>query len=269
MEWNETGRLTKERIESIVKTFNKTKSYKETGRIEGVDWKTVKVHLPSTQDTKKQAAERPNDVAAVQTPAAPDGYTLFAKGAQPLHVAIALRSDAPTVERWWTEYWRLIGLNDLYTAYTKLGPGQFESFVQLANLMTSEGISPAEMLDYLHDIGSIKKVPGLLAEKNRVLSDLDFKILMAQNKLHDLEGQVGPLEQRLNTLEQRTDLPIWATWTPERRKAHLELYCQHLRMKEMFPQFQEVCSLMERNLTEGIEWRARTTQRELTKPSAT
>lgn len=151
------------------------------------------------------------------------------------------------------EFWRLIGLNDLYTAYKKLGPGQFESFVRLANLMISEGISPAEMLDYLHDVGSIKKVPGLLAEKNRVLSDLDFKILMAQNGLHDLEGQVGPLEQRLNTLKQRTDLPIWATWTPERRKAYLELYCQHLRLKEMFPVFQEVCSRMERNLTEGIE----------------
>lgn len=62
------GRLTKEKIESIVKTFNKTKSYKKTGMIEGVDWKTVKAHLPSAQETKKQAAERPNDVAAAQTP---------------------------------------------------------------------------------------------------------------------------------------------------------------------------------------------------------
>jgi hypothetical protein len=151
------------------------------------------------------------------------------------------------------EYWRLIGLYDLYTAYKKLGPGEFESFVRLANLMTSEGISPAEMLDYLHDIGNIKKVPTLLAERKTTLSDLDFKILMVQNKLRDLEGQVGPLEQRLNTLEQRTDFPIWATWTVERRKTYLELYCQQLRLKEMFPQFQKTCSLMERNLTEGIK----------------
>lgn len=250
------GRLTKEKIESIVKTFSKTKSYKKTGRIEGVDWKTVKAHLPSGQETKKRATERPNDVAAAQVPVAPDGYALFAKGEQPLHVAIELRSDAPTVERWLAEYWRLIGLNDLYTAYKKLGPGEFESFVRLANLMTSEGLSPAEMLDYLHDIGNIKVVSGLLAERKTALSDLDFKVLTTQNKLHDLEGQVGPLEQKLNTLRQRTDLPIWATWTVERRRTYLEMYCQFRKSKEMFPVFQETCSRMERNLLEGIKARA-------------
>jgi hypothetical protein len=51
------GKLTEEKIASIIKTFGRTKSYKETAEIEHTNWKTVKKHIVASKQKSAEGSE--------------------------------------------------------------------------------------------------------------------------------------------------------------------------------------------------------------------
>jgi hypothetical protein len=89
-------------------------------------------------------------------------YKLFSEGKKPFEVAIELGIREPQVNKFFTEFWKLKNLNELYEIYPQIRY-YLSSFLKLHKALKRKGLTPNNVEWFANAIeaGTIKLIVGL------------------------------------------------------------------------------------------------------------
>jgi DNA-binding Lrp family transcriptional regulator len=95
-------------------------------------------------------------------------YKLFSEGNKPVEVAIQLGLSEKEVTRYYTEYWRLKRLNELYSIYKEI-KGDLSLILKLYRLLKREGIRPKDLEWFVHTVYTgMYKIPEIQKQYAKV-----------------------------------------------------------------------------------------------------
>jgi phage shock protein A len=166
--------------------YNQGKTTREIARIERMSIRDISAILKeeeSKQHKYKHQQQQREELSG-------KAYELFSKGKTPVEVAIALNLRAPEVTIMCKEYWELIRLEELHSAYNELGDNGLGHFVELYKLAKTNGMT-------------VEKVINALAIAGEELPYLEEKCELLNVDVNALESKKQKLQNDLNILNDR------------------------------------------------------------------
>ena len=113
-------------------------------------------------------------------------------------MAVLLDLSEKEATRYYTEYWRLKGLNELHSIYKEL-KGDLFLILKLYRLLKREGIRPKDLEWFVHTVNTgMYKMPEIQKQYAKVKDDLeviDYKKAMAKHQLNDINNQITYLNR--------------------------------------------------------------------------
>lgn len=186
------GKLTDKMVGRINEMYEQSPSYTKVANELRLDWRTVKKHVK--HENKLEPEE---DLA-------PAAYRLFHAGKTPIDVATTLPLRFEDVEAFYTEYWRLIGLYQLFQLYGELGESRnLWTFVELYKLMKSKEILVTEFVDNMQDIKEIRQIRLKLEDSNEELKSLKEEKDQRTGEVQDLSQQERDIRKNISALQEK------------------------------------------------------------------
>jgi hypothetical protein len=130
---------------------------------------------------------------------ATQAYKLFDEGKKPVEVSVKLSLSEKEVTRYYTEYWRLKGLYELYSIYKEEIKGDLSLILKLYRLLKREGIRTKDLEWFVHTVNTgMYKIPEIQKQYAKVKDDLeaiDYKKAIAKHELDDMNNQISYLNK--------------------------------------------------------------------------
>jgi hypothetical protein len=153
-------------------------------------------------------------------------YEMYRQGKKPLEVAIALGVSADDAERWFSEYARLSGLDDLCKVCEQTRAGDsLADFLLLYKLMEGKSLSPHE---FVNDLESRRQGRQMSNE----LEELESHLGLAKLDMDDAKNQLQEKNKKLSEVTKKLEQAETTLKEKERRIQHLERQCQTLELRK-------------------------------------
>jgi hypothetical protein len=125
-------------------------------------------------------------------------YKLYDEGKKPVEVAVRLGLSEKEVTRYYTEYWRLKGQNELHSIYKEI-KGDLSLILKLYRLSKREGIRTKDLEWFVHTVNTgmykIQDIQKQYAKVKDELETIDYKKTMAKHQLDDMNNQITYLNR--------------------------------------------------------------------------
>jgi hypothetical protein len=126
-------------------------------------------------------------------------YKLFDEGKKPVDVAVKLGLSEKEATRYYTEYWRLKGLYQLYSIYKEEIKGDISLILKLYRLLRREGIRTKDLEWFVHTVNTgMYKIPEIQKQYAKIKEDLeviDYKKTIAKHQLDDINNHITYLNK--------------------------------------------------------------------------
>jgi hypothetical protein len=209
------GRLTEEKRDSILSTYEKTKNYTEAARIEDVDPRTIKAAVEGA----KQEDEVSEEQAAESKYQPWRAIELFAQGKSVSQVCVALHADIPDVEFTYAQFLRAERLALLREAYDKGSKDDFRALTRAMFMITDNKLDPKILVAAHEEFFELGKVRPELERVEREKQD-GQKVIEEQNALISKNNErIGVLTNQVNDVQEIYNFV----------SGHTEEYLAHLR----------------------------------------
>ena len=116
---------------------------------------------------------------------------LFSQGKSPIDVKVILNISTNEVEAYYQDYWKLVGLHDLYKYYKTEIKNDLPYFLKLYTKVRELRLrndQVAQALNYLHQIPHLKLT---ITQKINEIKELDIEIKYRISGLEELEANIN------------------------------------------------------------------------------
>ena len=116
---------------------------------------------------------------------------LFSQGKSPIDVKVILNISTNEVEAYYEDYWKLVGLHDLYKYYKTAIKNDLPFFLKLYTKVRELRLrndQVAQALNYLHQIPHLKLT---ITQKINEIKELDIEIKYRISGLEELEANIN------------------------------------------------------------------------------
>jgi hypothetical protein len=128
-------------------------------------------------------------------------YKLFDEGKKPVEVAVQLCLSEKEATRYYTEYWRLKGLNELHSIYKEI-KGDLSLILKLYRLLKREGIRTKDLEWFVNTINTgMYKIPEIQKQYAKIQDEIeaiDYKKTMAKYQLDDMNNRLTILNRDIH-----------------------------------------------------------------------
>jgi hypothetical protein len=147
-------------------------------------------------DNQQQLSNGSNNKSPNQK--ATKAYKLHVEGKTPVEVAVKLCLSEKEVTRYYTEYWRLKGIYELYSIYKEI-KDDLLLILKLYRLLKREGIRPKDLEWFVQTVNAgMYKIPEIQKQYAKIKNELetiDYKKTMAKYQLDNMNNLITILNR--------------------------------------------------------------------------
>lgn len=193
------GKLTPEKKDSILRTYEREKEYKKTAEIEHVKWRAVKNTVEDAKRNQKASQEKTDQQSFQQWMA----YESYDKGVTVIQVCIKFHIDEPTAEQALVSFWRAKRLDLLVRAYHENKEDGFKGLLDLKEKIDEEGLGATDVVDKFEEVEVLEGVNDEIGKAYSTLEGIQEKIRVTNDKMAVREQQ-WKQEERDREIERQS-----------------------------------------------------------------
>jgi uncharacterized protein YfkK (UPF0435 family) len=128
-------------------------------------------------------------------------YKLFDEGKNPLEVASELNLPGPQVQQFYSEYWKLKRMHQLFNVYQEI-QNSIGYFLKLFRLGKKKGVTPEQIMILIQMADSIHKLQEKLERLQSEVLDISIRKSVGNEELEDLHEKVEAVQEKLNLVNK-------------------------------------------------------------------
>ena len=184
--------ITEDRKKRVIDLyFNQHKTYAEIAQIERISPRDIHTIIKE-EEARRQKYEHQQQQAELSSKA----YKLFSEGRKPLEVTTILNLPASNVSKLYREYWKLRGLDKLYTIYKETN-GKIWIVLKLYKELIKKRHMSIEQVANAVDI-AIHKLPYMESLYRQAKDEAD----KMQRTIQLLANHIAALERKISILDK-------------------------------------------------------------------
>jgi hypothetical protein len=217
--------------------FNEHKSIRDVCRILGKSSHDVvpviKEHrlqlAPDTHDSKQPEKDLP-EVSA---------YKLFAEGKSPVQVTTKLNLPAARVELYYTQYWKLVNMHQLYAVYNELRHN-IGYFLEVFRLAKKEHLTPEEIISLVNVANEIPDLERKYKQLNVSIVEIGSKLYANEEELKKLDDKISEatklIKSKSELIERKSEILLGLI--SQRQK--LEQYMDYIKSNQDYKEIEQI-----------------------------
>ncbi|MCC2647451.1 MAG: hypothetical protein K0S67_869 [Nitrososphaeraceae archaeon] len=190
--------ITEQRKKRVIDLyFNQQKTYAEIAQIERMSPRDIHIIIKEEKARRQKDKDRQQQVET-----SGKAYELFSKRYTPLHVARELNIRQSEATKYYREYWKLRGLDQLNLIYKETN-GKLGTFLKLYRLIKEKGMSIEQVTNTLEiAIHKLPHMESLYKQAKEQAENMQHTIQRLANDIEARENKISILDKIAFSSEQ-------------------------------------------------------------------